>query len=320
MSDAAADVPARRVAHVPLDAVRGFLMGMAELVPGVSGGTVALVTGVYERVLGAAHALGAAVKTLLFGPNRASGFRQQIAAIDWWLVVPLLVGMVVAVLFAAGTVEHLVSAYPENARGLFFGLVAASLVVPFQLLPKGTRTGVSGAVDLLLFVVPAAVAFFLVGFASNQAITDPPYWFVFLAAAVAVCALVVPGVSGSFFLLAIGLYAPTLQAVDDRVLSYIAVFGAGAIVGLFTIVRFITVMLDRHRRGTLLIMAGLMLGSLRALWPWQGGEGSEEGHGALTMPTDPVVMPIVLAVVGAVVVLALIVVERLVVTRRQLEA
>ncbi|WP_221586134.1 DUF368 domain-containing protein [Microbacterium sp. G2-8] len=317
MSDAAADVPAHRAVHTPLNALRGFLIGMAELVPGVSGGTVALVTGIYERALRAAHQLGVAVKTLVFGPNRASGFRRQMAAIDWWLVGPLLVGMAVAVLFAAGTVEHLVSSNPENARGLFFGLVAASLIVPFQLLPKGTRTGVSGAVDLLLFVVPAAVAFFLVGFASNQEMTDPPYWFVFVAAAVAVCALVVPGVSGSFFLLAIGLYAPTLQAVDDRVLSYIAVFGAGAILGLFTVVKFMTVMLERHRRGTLLIMAGLMLGSLRALWPWQGGEGSEDGHGALTMPTDPVVMPIVLAVVGALVVLALIVVERLVVKRAQ---
>lgn len=307
---------AGRPVHTPVNALRGFLIGMAELVPGVSGGTVALVTGIYERALRSAHALGAAFRALVLGPDRGAGFRRGMRDVDWWLVGPMLVGMAIAVLFAAGTVEHLVSSNPENARGLFFGLVAASLIVPLRLLPRGRGTGVSGSVDLLLFVVPAAVAFFLVGFANSQAIDHPPIWFVFIAAAVAVCALVVPGVSGSFFLLAVGLYSPTLQAVDDRALGYIAVFGAGALLGLFTVVKVMTTLLDKARRGTLLVMSGLMLGSLRALWPWQGGEGSAEGHGSLTLPTDPVWPPIVLAAVGAVVVLALIVVEEIAKRRR----
>ncbi|WP_111467102.1 DUF368 domain-containing protein [Microbacterium suaedae] len=302
---------AARAAHSPINVLRGFLIGMAELVPGVSGGTVALVTGVYERALHAAGALGGACKALVVGPDRLSGFRSRLREVDWWLIGPLLIGMAAAVLFAAGIVKDLVTAHPENARGLFFGLVAASLIVPFQLLPKRTNL----AVDIASFLIPAVVAFFLVGFASNSSIDEPNLVFVFLAAAVAVCALVVPGVSGSFFLLAVGLYSPTLQAVDDRALGYIAVFAAGAILGLLTVVRVIRVLLERHRRMTLLVMAGLMLGSLRALWPWQGGAGSEDGHGALVAPTDPL-GPILFAIGGAVVVLALIVVERAAIRRR----
>lgn len=308
---------AARPAHSPINALRGFLIGLAELVPGVSGGTVALVTGVYERALHAAGALGGACKTLVVGPNRVAGFRRRIGEVDWWLMGPLLVGMAIAVLFAAGVVEGLVAAHPENARGLFFGLVAASLIVPFQLMPRrrgGDRVG--GVVDVVSVLVPALVAFFLVGFASNSSIDEPNLVFVFLAAAVAVCALVVPGVSGSFFLLAVGLYSPTLQAVDDRALGYIGVFAAGALLGLFTVVRVVRVLLERHRRMTLLVMVGLMLGSLRALWPWQGGPGSEEGHGALAAPTDPL-GPILLAVGGAVLVIILIVVERAAVRRRR---
>ena len=242
---------------------------MAELVPGVSGGTIALVTGIYERALDAASSLGGAFKTLVVGPDRAAGFRRRISDVDWWLVVPLLVGMACAILFAAGTVEHLVAANPENARGLFFGLVAASLVVPFRLLPKRKNL----AVDIVSFVVAAGVAFFLVGFASSGSIDSPNFVFVFVAAAVAVCALVVPGVSGSFFLLAVGLYSPTLQAVDERDLAYIGVFALGALIGLFTVVRVIRVLLDKYRRMTLLVMAGLMLGIPARPLAVAGGRG-----------------------------------------------
>ncbi|WP_105566285.1 DUF368 domain-containing protein [Microbacterium halophytorum] len=293
--------------QAPLTLLRGFLIGLAELVPGVSGGTIALVTGVYERAMTAALMLGRALRVLVTGPNRAAGFRENIRSVDWWLAAPLLVGMAVAVLFGAGTVSALVEANPENARGLFFGLVAASLIVPIRMLPEGTGKA-HWLVDALAVLIAGVAAFLLVGLASNTEAEDPAWWFVMLAAAVAVCALVVPGVSGSFFLLAIGLYGPTLTAVDERDWAYIGVFAVGALVGLVTIVKGITVLLARARRTTLLVMLGLMLGSLRALWPWQGGQGGEDGHGTLLAPTDPA-GPILFAVLGAVVVLTLVAVE-----------
>lgn len=299
--------PAKPV-HTPINIVRGFLVGLAELVPGVSGGTLALVLGVYERALLSVTALGRAVKVLVRGPSRAEGFRTNMREVEWWLVVPALAGMAAAVLFAAGPVSALVEAHPENARGLFFGLVAVSLVVPIRMLPAGGGGASRIVIGALAVVVSAVVSFVLVGFASNSDIEHPQWWFVLLAAAVAVCALVVPGVSGSFFLLAVGLYHPTLEAVDGRDLGYIGVFALGAVIGLLTVVRGITYLLSTHRFGTLLVMLGLMLGSLRALWPWQGGPGGADGHGTLLAPTDPA-GPILWAVFGAVLVGALIIAE-----------
>ncbi len=107
----------------------------------------------------------------------------------------------------------------------------------------------------------------------------------------AVCALVVPGVSGSFLLLAVGLYSTTLGAVDARDLTYLVAFALGAVVGLGTFVRLLRWLLERHRRTTLLVMAGLMTGSLRALWPWQSGQGAATGTGSVVAPYDPVAGP-----------------------------
>lgn len=295
-----------------LHALRGGLIGTAELLPGISGGTIALLTGVYERILRSADHVVSAVKALLFGPARVAGFTDQLRRVDWWLVVPLLIGMGAVVLTLAGPIEHLVTEYPEMARGLFFGLVAASMAVPLQLAARAPR-GRAGAPAALVvvFLVTAALSFFVVLFADGALVSEPPLWVVFFAAAIAVCALVVPGVSGSFFLLAIGLYTPTLRAVDERDLGYLAVFALGALLGLVTIVRVMTWLLDHWRRLTLVAMAGLMLGSLRALWPWQEiPAGEDHGIGELVAPYDPVWGPILFAVLGAAIVVGLLLVER----------
>lgn len=303
----------RRPLRGVLDLVRGFLIGMAELVPGVSGGTVALVTGVYDELIdSAAHVLGAG-RALLSGPDRLARARAELARSDWWLLVPVLVGMVAAVFTMAGVMEAFVGDHPEHARGLFLGLVAASVAVPLLLLPaRGPAR--SPWVDGAWLVLGAAVAFVLTGFAGGREIEDPHLLLVFLAAAVAICALVVPGISGSFFLLAVGLYAPTLAAVDARDLGYIAVFALGAAVGLGSFVQVLRYLLHHRRRTTLLVMAGLMIGSLRALWPWQEGQaetdGEAKGAGALVLPYDPVGGPALLALLGAAIVVVLILVER----------
>ncbi|MCM0620381.1 DUF368 domain-containing protein [Nocardioides bruguierae] len=309
--DAVEQAPRRSRALLPLDLVRGFLIGMAELVPGVSGGTVALVTGVYEQLIGSASHAVSAIKRLVLGPDRVAGFRTEVARTDWWLVVPVLVGMAAAVLTVAGVMESFVTGHPELARGLFFGLVAVSIVVPLRMLPPAGRR--HPALEVVLVLVMAAVAFALVSLAGGSSEADPALPVVFVAAAIAICALVVPGVSGSFFLLAVGLYTTTLTAVDERDLGYIAVFGLGAVVGLASFVQLLRWLLEHHRRTTLLVMAGLMIGSLRALWPWQTAEvaadGEAHGPGALVAPYDPVLGPVLLGLLGAVVVGVLVLVE-----------
>lgn len=296
---------------LPLDLLRGFLIGCAELVPGVSGGTVALVTGVYEQLIDSAAHVGAAGRKLVTGGDggraRASG--AELARTDWWLVLPVLLGMATAVITVAGAMSSFVTDHPEHARGLFFGLVVVSIVVPLRMVPTAHWPRV---VDAGLVLVAAVAAYLLIGLADGGGSTEPPLYVVFLAASVAVCALVVPGVSGSFLLLAVGMYTTTLGAVEDRDLLYLAVFGAGAVLGLASFVQVLRWLLDSHRRTTLLVMAGLMTGSLRALWPWQSapeGGGEAEGPGALVAPYEPVLGPVLLAVLGAVVVGILVLVQ-----------
>lgn len=308
----------RRPGLLPLDLARGFLIGTAELVPGVSGGTVALVTGVYEELIASASHVVAAGRRLVTGPDRWPSARAELRRTDWLLVAPVVAGMATAVLTIAGLMEGFVADHPELARGLFFGLVLVSLVVPLRMLPGGlSGAGVhrrSPAVEIAAVLVSAALAFLLVGLAAGSGSAEPALPVVFMAAAVAICALVVPGVSGSFFLLAVGLYSTTLTAVESRDLVYIGVFALGAAVGLASFVQLLRWLLEHRRRITLLVMTGLMLGSLRALWPWQshpGAGSSDEAHGpgALVAPYDPVLGPVLMALLGAVVVAVLVVVE-----------
>lgn len=290
----------------PVDVARGFLIGSAELVPGVSGGTVALVTGVYDRLVDAAVHAGGTVRRAVTGPDRVEAARAESRRTDWWLLTPLLAGMLLAVATVAGVMERFVADHPELARGLFGGIVLVSISVPLRMLPPRGDDG--GRVrDVVTMAVGAAAGFTLVALAGGGSIDSPPWWMVAGAAAVAVCALVMPGVSGSFILLAMGLYSPTLAALSSRDLGYLALFAAGAVVGLSTFVRLLRFLLASYRRPTLLVMAGLMLGSLRALWPWQSGEGSAPGD--LVAPYDPVLAPVLLALLGGAVVLVLMALE-----------
>ena len=246
--------------------IRGFLIGTAEVIPGVSGGTIALLVGIYERIIAAAaFAVDAMVNLIRFRPEEA---KKAFKRIDFRLVLPVLAGMLAAIFAAAALLEPLLESEPENMRGLFAGLILASLIVPYKMV--GGRWG---AKDFLLLLGSAAVAFGLVSL-PRQELLDINLFALFLAAAVAVCALVLPGVSGSFLLLALGFYGPTLSAVNDRDFGYLAVFVLGAATGLGFFAKGLSWLLENRRRITLVVMTGLMLGSLRALWPWQDEAGS----------------------------------------------
>lgn len=219
--------------------LRGALIGVVETVPGVSGGTVALVTGIYDELIEAGHRITAAARRLVTGPERVAGAREQLRGVNWLLVLPLLVGMAAAVLTVAGPVARLVEDHPETMRTLFLGLVAGSVLVPVRLSGGAWRGAEFG-----LFAIGAVGGLLLTSLPSTS--LEPSPWVVAPAAAIAVCALVLPGVSGSFLLLSVGLYQPTLQAVDQRDLGYIAWFGLWALVGLVVIVKLMRILLTRH--------------------------------------------------------------------------
>jgi putative membrane protein len=290
--------PARRpLTLLPLDLGRGFLIGLTELVPGVSGSTIALIVGLYTQLLRSAHHVVEAGKALLRGGGWG-GFRRELAQVDWRLIIPVILGMGGAVLLLAGPIHHLVESYPLSALGLFFGIVLVGIAAPLRMV----RWSVPPGMDLvLLFGAGFAAAFILTGLGGGGDQTDPHLLIVFLAAAVAICALIIPGVSGSFLLLAMGLYAPTLQAVSEFDLAYIGVFAAGAAAGLISIVQLVLRALERIPRFTVVLMAGLMAGSLRALWPWQDASARYS--------TGDIGVPLLFMVVGAAFVLLMMVLD-----------
>ena len=308
--------PKRSIKLMPFDFVRGFLMGLVELVPGVSGGTIALVTGIYDELIASAAAFLHAAKRLVTGPNRVQGFMHELRNVQWGLLIPVFLGMVTAVFSIAGIMSSFVTNSPEHARGLFFGLVIVSIYVPVSMAYDSavernintTKTWIGGAVA---FVIATIIAFVLVGQAGGGAVAHPPAWIVIGAAAIAICALVIPGVSGSFFLLAVGLYTTTLEAVHQRDWGYLAIFMLGAVIGLASFVQLLQFLLKRFRLVTLMAMAGLMLGSVRALWPWQESP-DPSSPGTLVAPYAPVAGPVVLMLVGGVIVVVMIVVEKFV--------
>ena len=259
--------PAGTAANV----VRGGLIGLAETVPGVSGGTVALVTGIYERLI-------ASAKNITELPKDAvtkGDWRATARKIDWWLLLPVAVGMLAVVFSMAGIMESFVTDQPVASKALFMGMIAMSVLIPFQEIRPGAleRPGMRGKV-IAIFVSFAVATFWLTSLPQATASTDPSLWIVFFAASIAICALVLPGVSGSFFLLVAGLYAPTMAAVDQRDFAYLGVFMLGALLGIVLFVRLLEWLLEHKHTVTLVAMAGLLLGSLRALWPWQAEDGS----------------------------------------------
>ncbi|MEJ5946411.1 DUF368 domain-containing protein [Pseudokineococcus basanitobsidens] len=294
--DAATSPGRTPVSHVPVNVGRGLLMGAAEVVPGVSGGTIALITGVYETLIGTAGHTVTALRHLVTGDVR--GARREAALGHWLVVVPLLLGTVVALVVGASVIEPLLEDHPVGSRAVFAGLVLASLAVPVLMVGRAWSAWL-----VLLGLVAAVAAFVLTGLPPGTT-ADPPLPVVTLAAAVAICALVLPGVSGSFLLATVGLYEPTLTAVNDRDLGYLAAFALGAFVGLALFVRLLQHLLSVHRAVTLAVMTGLMAGSLRALWPWQ-----TESRDVLGPDGD--LLPVLgLVLVGAAVVVVLLVVER----------
>ncbi len=250
------------------DAVRGALIGTVEVVPGVSGGTVALIVGVYETIITSAGHVLSGLRRGLFDLPRGRGLdraRAEFRQADWATVVPLAAGMLAALLVIARVVENFVRNHPEPARGLFLGLVVAAVYVPVSMVGRHWQVSYVAAAAL------AAVAAFLLTGVPPTEVTPTPAVIV-LAAAVAVAALVLPGVSGAFMLLTVGLYEPTLSALNTRDLGYLAWFFTGMVAGLASFVKVLQWLLEHRRYPTLAVLTGVMAGAARALWPWQDAD------------------------------------------------
>jgi putative membrane protein len=286
--------------EIPWTFLRGFCMGAADVVPGVSGGTIALLLGIYGRLVASVRAGSSALGhlTRLGGTDTRAWLRR----VEWLFVLPLAFGIVTAIFVLAGVIEGLLHRRPVEMAAVFSGLVAASVVVAWGMVrSRDTRR-------VVIMVLTAGATFVVLGLGGEEsaAVADPNLWFLYASGALAACAMILPGISGSFVLVLLGVYAPVLAAVDDRDLVVVGVVAAGAITGLALFSQVLDRALHRHHDSMVAALTGLMLGSFRVLWPWPDGLEST----ALGAPDEVVGLSLVLGAVAFALVLVLARVSR----------
>jgi putative membrane protein len=267
-------------------ALGGFLMGAADLVPGVSGGTIALVIGIYERLVASIREGSLALGSLLKADGKA--FREHFTRVEWELLIPLLAGILIAVVTLSQLLEHQLETNPTIMAGAFLGLVVGSVVIAWRLIrnPEPRHFAIALIVGLALFL--------LLGLGQESSIADPSLLAYLGAGALAICAMILPGISGSLILLLIGMYSAVLGAVNDRDFVSIGVFVIGAVVGLAIFSQVLYWALRNHHDVVLAALVGLMIGSIRVLWPWPGGVDSS----GLSGPEGDVLQVTVAALIG----------------------
>ena len=280
-----------------LNFLRGVLIGIAEVIPGVSGGTLALITGIYSRLLNNIDLLFKSLRNITDPKIMA----RNLIALEWKFLIPVFIGMAIALITTASFMEGLLESNPIELRAVFAGLVAAGIYIPYKMSVKvnGDNWGLR---DYLLALIGALAAFFLTGLPQGE-VSNPGPILIFFSAAIAICALVLPGISGSFLLLTLGMYSATIGALNDRDLQYLLIFALGALLGLASFVSLLKYLLNQRARPTLVLLAGLMLGSLRALWPWQGEDRE------LVSPYSSELIALLLFLAGALIVAFLVKVE-----------
>lgn len=242
-------------------------MGTADLVPGVSGGTIALLLGIYRQFIQTITQAVSSLSHLLRGNFPQA--RIRLREISWPFILPLFVGIVVAVFSLAPLMSWLLDNYPEEMAGVFIGIVLASIAAAWQSLSNQDQVRWFEA----LVVVVVAVGIFILLGVSAEPRPAPALIIFFASGAMAICAMVLPGISGAFLLLIVGMYGPVINAVSDRELGKLLVLVAGVAVGIAAFVPLLKHFLETVPRITNAVLLGLLFGSLRVLWPWPDGVG-----------------------------------------------
>lgn len=232
-------------------------MGAADIVPGVSGGSIALITGIYQRLLDSINSFNGANLSLLLKLE----FKQFYKAVNGTFLLSLLLGILTSVFTMSKVLTFLMDEHPIPLWSFFCGLI---LVSAFIILKEIKRWHLGVVLSVILGIIIAWWVTSLPPTTSPDAI-----WFTFVAGAIAICAMILPGISGSFILLILGKYETILQAVSDKDFLTLGVFASGCIVGILSFSRLISFLLRKFYSTTIGLLSGFMLGSINKLWPWK---------------------------------------------------
>ncbi|WP_323757962.1 DUF368 domain-containing protein [Roseivirga sp.] len=259
---------------------KGIAMGSADVVPGVSGGTIAFITGIYETLLNAIRSVDLQALQYL----KKFQIKALWKHVNGNFLLPLLAGIATSVLTLAKVITHLLAEYPIQVWSFFFGLIVISALI---ILREIKHWNISVFVAIALGI---AAAYFITS--ATPAETPEAYWFLFIAGAVAICAMILPGISGAFILLIFGKYEFILSAVKEFRIVDIAIFGLGCIVGLLSFARLVGWLFNKYHNITVGILSGFMIGSLNKVWPWKEAiETYIDRHGDLKPLVEANILP-----------------------------
>lgn len=259
---------------------KGVAMGAADVVPGVSGGTIAFITGIYEELLNSIRSVNGEAVKLLFRFRLADLWKH----VNGTFLVVLLSGILFSIALLARLVLFLLTDYPEMLWSFFFGLIVASAVVVSKKITRW-NWGV-----ILAGLLGTALAYYITIATPTQ--TPEGYWFIFISGAIAICAMILPGISGSFLLVLLAKYEFILNAVKDLKVDIIAVFGLGCVTGILAFSHVLNWMLKNYHNVTVALLTGFMVGSLNKVWPWkQTLETYTDRHGEVKPLVQENVLP-----------------------------
>jgi len=241
----------------------GLVVGIVDLIPGVSGGTLAFAFGIWERIIAAITAMLNIIRLLLTFQIKASW--SNFKSLDWELLIPLGLGVLLAIFMGASIIGSLLDTYPTYLRAFFLGLFLGIVSSPIKAIRQWNPPLV------LLFLVGVIFSFFVAGI-PQQTTQVPPLAVIFLIGAITICATILPGLSGSFLLMVFGVYEVFIDSVRDRNFLVWGMFALGAITGIFSFSSLLQWMLSRYREVVLATLLGLMIGGSRILWPWLGND------------------------------------------------
>ena len=237
--------------------IAGFCMGAADIVPGVSGGTMAFILGIYQELLNSIKSADSHLLRLLLKLR----FREASNYFPWRFLAAVGAGIFMAILTLAKVLETQLETNPTKVWSFFFGLVLASIFTVARSI-KGWKPSL-----ILIAAISCLVSYSILGVTPTT--TPETTWFLFLSGAIAINAMILPGISGAYILVLLGKYKYILSAVNSRDILTLAIVLAGAAIGLTTFVRLLSWLLDKYRNITMTLLTGLMIGSLRRLWPWK---------------------------------------------------
>ncbi|MFK8059589.1 MAG: DUF368 domain-containing protein [Polaribacter sp.] len=238
--------------------LKGMAMGAADVVPGVSGGTIAFISGIYEELLGSISNVNLALlKTL-----KKEGFKTAWKQVNGNFLAALFIGIFISIISLAKAIKYLLENEPILLWSFFFGLVLASIIYIAKQISKWNL------ISIIVIVLGAFLAYYITTL--NPLVSESSSsLYILFAGAIAICAMILPGISGSFILVLLGAYKPVLDALNDRDYKTIFTFIIGAIVGLLSFSKILKWLFTNYKNYTLAVLTGFIIGSLNKIWPWK---------------------------------------------------